>query len=176
VLDYIKKDVRCEETERAFEAARKNGLRALATVMVGLPVEDPSDLEKTVGLIDRIKPDFVAPFFATPYPGTELYDIARGNGLIDATREIKWQSTEEPVMTVKMPASEIKRVFEKLLNYNNSAFADYLFQPRFILDLLMMLVKNPKCMFKMAACGISGKRREMMNVFLYMFRKEMVGY
>jgi radical SAM superfamily enzyme YgiQ (UPF0313 family) len=174
VLDYIKKEIKCEDTKRAFALARQAGLRAGATVMVGVPNETKDDIQMTMDFLDEIKPDFVGPFFITPYPGTELYDMAKKNEWVDSSGDINWQSTEEPVMKTAMPSSEIKKAYERLLAYNRSTFLDYLRQPRFVLDLLWVFARRPKYIPKAAFYALGSRRRDFMNLFLYIFRKEML--
>jgi radical SAM superfamily enzyme YgiQ (UPF0313 family) len=174
VLDIIKKDIKCDQTKRAFGIARDNGLRALATVMVGLPGEDEKDLVMTEELIREIKPDFVVPSFATPYPGTELYEIARQRGWIDTTEEINWQQMEEPIMAMGIPSITIKNALERLLKYNKPVMLDYLKKPEFLFDMLRLFARKPRYLFEIASYAAKGNRKDMINVFLYVFRKEML--
>ncbi len=174
VLDYIKKDIRCEETRRAFRIAKETGMRALATVMVGLPTETEEDFKMTEVLIREIRPNFVAPFFATPYPGTELYRMAVDNKWIDISKEINWQQMEEPLMVMDMPHEKIKRMLEKLLEFNKSAMLEYLRQPRFIYDLLKVFLKYPKFLLQSVFYASRLRQKDLMNLFVNVFRKEMV--
>lgn len=174
VLDYINKHIKCDMTRRAFRVARESGLRALATVMVGLPTETEDDFLKTKELIEEIKPDFVVPSFTMPYPGTELYEMAITKGWIGASREIDWANSSEPMMASGMPASRIKKAFKELLSFNKSAFMDYLFQPGFLFDLSKAIVKNPKYAARIFSCGIRGRTKEITDLFLYIFRKEII--
>lgn len=175
ILDYIRKDISTEDTRRAFGIARRNGLRVLATVIVGVPDENEEDIKLTEKLLDDIRPNFVAPFFMTPYPGTELYDTARERGWIDLSGDINWQSTEEPLMRAGMPAASVKDAYNRLLGYNRAVTFEYLRQPLFLRDLLRTFISRPRYLLRAMLCLVKGDRKEAMNLFLYMFRKEMVG-
>lgn len=175
VLDYIKKDIRINEIKEAFRIAKESKLRTLATVMVGLPCEKNEDLNLTKDLIWEIKPSFVAPFFATPFPGTELFDIAKNEALMDFSKEINWQSTEEPLMKCGVSTREIKKAYDELLSYNKSAVFNYLLNPRFILDIFIIFLRKPSYIFMFVKLAAKGKRKDFMNKFLYVFRKEIIG-
>jgi radical SAM superfamily enzyme YgiQ (UPF0313 family) len=175
ILDYIKKEIDPEDIKRAFRIAKKNGLRVLATVMVGVPIEREEDLELTEKLLDEIGPNFVAPFFITPFPGTELYDTAKANGWLDTSHEINWQSTEEPVMNLDIPKKNIKTAYERILSRDHSVFFEYLKEPLFLYDMAGVFIKYPGYFFKMMVHFFRGEKKDMMNLFLYIFRREMLG-
>jgi radical SAM superfamily enzyme YgiQ (UPF0313 family) len=174
VLDYTRKNIKLEETKRAFRIARDNGLRVLATVMVGLPTERPDDFEMTKKLMKEIRPDFVAPSFTMPYPGTELHSLAKRNGWIDASKDPDWRNSGEPSMASGMSASEIKKAFDELLSYNRSAYFEYLTKPAFLMDLSKVFLRRPGYIGRLLAYAISGRGKDITDLFLYIFRKEIL--
>ncbi len=60
----------------------KYGIAQLTYNIIGLPFEDIHRALKTVKLNARIKSDRVVPNIFYPYPGTELYDIAKRAGFV----------------------------------------------------------------------------------------------
>jgi len=72
VLDFYKKGIRVEQTERAFELCRERGIRTGANVILGAPIETAEELEMTAELLERIQPDHCWVFFCTALPGKEL--------------------------------------------------------------------------------------------------------
>jgi len=174
LLDYIKKNIKCEETRRAFKIAKDSGLRVLATVMTGLPTENMIDFAMTKRLLDEISPDFVLPTFTMPYPGTELYSMARENRWIDTSKELDWRNSGEPIMAAGMPPSEIKKAYEDLLSYDKSVLSKYLLQPLFLFDLSKVFLRHPKYIGLFLLYVMKGRKKELMDLFLYIFRKEIV--
>lgn len=65
--------------------ARKYGLKVYFQNMVGIPGEEVSDFEETIKINRKCLPDryFISIFF--PYPGTNLYSLAKARGLIDGS-------------------------------------------------------------------------------------------
>lgn len=60
----------------AFDMCHSVGLTCGSNFIVGVPGETEEDIDQTVKLIRRIKPDTVGCSFLTAYPGTPLYDMA----------------------------------------------------------------------------------------------------
>ncbi|MDP6978549.1 MAG: radical SAM protein [Myxococcota bacterium] len=79
VLDFYNKGIKLEQTIRAFDLCHEYGIGTLAFVMLGAPVETREDLEGTVRLVERIRPDSLSFSIATPGPGNALHDYAVDN-------------------------------------------------------------------------------------------------
>lgn len=80
ILDYYRKGIKLEQTEKAFKLCKERGIATHAFVMVGAPIETWEDIEATIEIIERIQPNSVSPSITTPAPGTELYDYALSDG------------------------------------------------------------------------------------------------
>lgn len=94
VLDLIQKDMTVEE---ALEANRKLApypIVPLYLFMMGMPTETPDELRQSIALADRLiadNPKAVKTFnIYTPYPGTELYNVALQQGLKVPERLEEW--------------------------------------------------------------------------------------
>jgi radical SAM superfamily enzyme YgiQ (UPF0313 family) len=61
---------------------RKTGIRANVDMIVGMPWETKSSLQKTVSLAKKLSADNVHLTMAFPYPGTEFYDYAQKENLL----------------------------------------------------------------------------------------------
>lgn len=72
ILDFYKKDIKVEDTVRAFDLCKERGIRAGANVILGAPMETQQELEQTYKLLERIEPDHFWVFFATALPGKAL--------------------------------------------------------------------------------------------------------
>ena len=88
MLKYIKKGIDIPSIIKAFEIAHKVGIETLAYFMTGFPEETKKDLADTVKLMMKVKPSHPCWSIATPYPGTELYDLCKKEGLI---KEKNWE-------------------------------------------------------------------------------------
>lgn len=82
-LKLMKKGTTIEQNLEAAKLAKKAGLKVFGFYLIGFPWEDMEDLNKTKDLIYKINADFIELHIATPFYGTELYEMAREEGLID---------------------------------------------------------------------------------------------
>ena len=122
VLKGMKKGITRDLIVKAFDMTRAVGIRTFATMMVGLPEEHEEDVEQSVRLVKRIRPNFLHVTIATPLPGTELYELAVENGWVDQVRceEVEWDfvNTTEPVMKVNFTGAELLRNRRRVQNAN----------------------------------------------------------
>ena len=174
VLDSLHKGISILQTKKAFRICRDNGIRPVATVMIGSPGETKQDIELTKELLSQIKPAFVGCFFSTPFPGTELYEMAVKNRWIDITKPIHWQTMESPVMAATLTAHELKKEYDELQKYNKNSMLNYMLTPLFIYDLLGLSLKNAKYFIKLLYSLILGRKRDAINTFLFIYRKEFL--
>jgi radical SAM superfamily enzyme YgiQ (UPF0313 family) len=92
ILDLSRKHITLEQSRDAIRWTREAGLTSMAYFILGLPGETPETIEQTIRFSREINPDYVNFHVATPFPGTDLYDIAKGNGWL--TTE-DWSAYEE---------------------------------------------------------------------------------
>lgn len=89
VLRICKKNQSLDQVRRAFKSMRATGMFSWAFFMIGLPGETKQSIMKTIEFALELDPDQVSICaFATPYPGTELYNIARNEAKI---KNIPWE-------------------------------------------------------------------------------------
>jgi len=77
--------IKIEQTIETFDLCHEHGVGTLAFVMLGAPVETRRDLEATVRLVERIRPDSLSFSIATPGPGNALHDYAIENSIHNVT-------------------------------------------------------------------------------------------
>ena len=87
-----------QNTISSFKAAREIGVLRHAHVILGLPGENRKTLQESSKFLLKIDPDSITLNFATPYPGTQMHEIAEKNNWI-ITHEWKYYSSFDVVMT-----------------------------------------------------------------------------
>jgi radical SAM superfamily enzyme YgiQ (UPF0313 family) len=85
VLDFFRKGIKIEQTIKAFDLCHEHGVGTLAFIMLGAPVETREDLESTVKLVERIRPECISFSIATPGPGNALHEYAIENKIRNVT-------------------------------------------------------------------------------------------
>jgi len=82
ILESLKKGITTEQVKNAFYLAKKAGLTTFAFAMLNAPGETLQTIAQTKKLILETDPDFLQVSFATPYPGTGLFEICKRDNLL----------------------------------------------------------------------------------------------
>ena len=82
--NVIKKSQTLDQVRDAFRWAREAGLQTMGFFIYGMPQETEETMEKTTRLALELDPDLAHFMLATPYPGTEMYDVIEKYGNIFA--------------------------------------------------------------------------------------------
>ena len=77
IMKFIKKDETVAQCAEAVKMAKRIGFNVSATFIYGFPGETHNDRMNCLKLSKELKLDMVRYNNATPYPGTELYEIAK---------------------------------------------------------------------------------------------------
>jgi radical SAM superfamily enzyme YgiQ (UPF0313 family) len=129
VLDAMRKGITPAHTIRAFKWAKEVGLMTVANVVLGFPGETKETIWETIKFIDRIKPDDVGYYIATPYPGTPLYEQVVKDGLLTTTDFNKFD-TATPVFEMgTMTGEELRELRER-------AFQRFYLRPGYFFSMI----------------------------------------
>lgn len=82
MLDSMKKKVTIAQMEKAAKINRKFEMMLPVSFIIGMPGEDDASCKETVEFCVRNNIPLKSMMFATPYPGTELFEFAVSTGRI----------------------------------------------------------------------------------------------
>jgi anaerobic magnesium-protoporphyrin IX monomethyl ester cyclase len=82
VLDEVNKNIRLQEIERAFKLTKKAGLRTYASFIIGHLSDTKDSIADTITFAKKIDPDFFGFAIAMPWPGSEMYTVAKNKGYL----------------------------------------------------------------------------------------------
>jgi len=88
VLDSIRKRQRLDDVRMAFKHAKAAGLQTMGFFIFGLPADTEESMDDTIRFALELDPDLANFMIAAPYPGTELWEIARRDGRLFS---MNWQ-------------------------------------------------------------------------------------
>ncbi|MBN1900208.1 radical SAM protein [Candidatus Sumerlaeota bacterium] len=92
ILEKARKNIKPEDSVNAIRWTREAGILSMAYFILGLPGETRKTIEETIRFAKRIDPDYVNFHVATPFPGTELYEMAKEHGWLTSN---DWSDYEE---------------------------------------------------------------------------------
>ena len=109
VIDAMGKGFSLAQTMSAFKWAKEVGLMTIASTILGFPGETKETALKTIKLVEKISPDDVGYYIATPYPGTPMYDLVKENGWLKITDFDKYDTATPIFETPTLTMQELKR-------------------------------------------------------------------
>ena len=81
ILDDVRKGLKIETVEKAIKIIRGHGIDAKINILVGCSaLETKETIRANRKMVKKLKVDQVMYNIANPFPGTELYDIAKRDG------------------------------------------------------------------------------------------------
>jgi radical SAM superfamily enzyme YgiQ (UPF0313 family) len=74
ILDAMDKGITISQIEEATERLKGAGIRACYFLQFGYPGEQSNELQQTIALVRRTRPDDIGISFSYPLPGTVFYE------------------------------------------------------------------------------------------------------
>jgi len=104
VLRRMRKGEDLEQIREAARLIRSAGLILRTLFILGFPGETPTSIERTRRLARELDPTHPPAYsYATPYPGSELYEIACREGQVDPRRWGDYWHASSPVRDRQAP-------------------------------------------------------------------------
>ena len=125
MLNQMRKGTTVELNAKAVKLAKEAGISVAISLVIGYPGETSEQLKQTIDFIYKTKPEYVYMCEAVPYPGTELYDYAKGLGLELSS---DWSQYHEQTQVFKNPL-----LSQEKLEQTKKDFYDHYFSPGFYL-------------------------------------------
>lgn len=136
ILEYLKKGINIRQIKEAFSAAKKIGLSTMGFVILNVPGETKETIAETKRLIMELDPDFLQLSFATPYPGTELFELCVKDNLLMSKDWSKYIFLNYQIIKNNLITED---EFKKLMRDIQLSF--YL-RPKHILNMWLYAFKN----------------------------------
>lgn len=140
ILNNIKKGTTLKLIDAYMENAKKAGLLVHACYMVGNEGETRETMERTLQAAMRFKTDTAQFFPLIPYPGTEAYEWAKGNGYITGRYEDYLQ--EDGTLNCVLHTPELSS--QELVDFCAYARKKYYLRPWYIAHRLWKGLRNPE--------------------------------
>ena len=111
-LKFIKKGITLSQSINAVKTAKKAKLKTLGSFIIGFPYEKEEDMKKTIRFAKFLDVDYAQFTVATPFPGTELWNIAVTKNLL-LTKNWRDYTTVKVVMkNMYVPPSRVQYLLE----------------------------------------------------------------
>jgi len=151
----IKKPLDLNKVIDLIKVMKRLRIKTDAFFILGHPGETYSDIKDTFAFLNKIPVDNVCFYFATPYPGSELFDICLNKGYIERKLDYSVLRTGESSISTsdldsnilaKMVSKEMLKFRLKLLYKDPSVFWQrvvlrFFKDPRYFVNLTIRLLK-----------------------------------
>lgn len=131
ILDGIKKNTTINRIKSAFEMCKREKMRTIASVMLGMPGDTYESIKRTINFVQELKPSYAIYSLATPYPGTQFYQQAWEKNLIKVKDWSKYNLLSPILDTVDCSREDLKRI-------QNRAFVKFYLRPSYIISQIRM--------------------------------------
>lgn len=112
ILNGIRKGLRLENIRQTFKNCRDVGMETIAFFMLGLPNETKQTLQDSIDFAKEIDPTYVQFTIATPYIGTDFYNLALKEGWIEEGKEMDCASSCA-INTKDLTAKDVEDALKK---------------------------------------------------------------
>ena len=139
ILKRIKKGVTTDEMRRFTKACHRVGVVIHGTFILGLPVETQETIEQTMRFAQDLDVFSMQVSLAAPYPGTELYEMARQNGWFskkDKTDIVHGDGFQQS--TLEYPGLSKDEIFESVDRF----YRQYYLRPGPILRIIKTMLED----------------------------------
>jgi hopanoid biosynthesis associated radical SAM protein HpnJ len=139
ILNNIKKGVTLDEMRRFTRSCNQAGVVIHGTFILGLPVEKRETIEQTIRFAQELDVFSIQVSLAAPYPGTELYEMARLNGWFvkkDKTDLVEGDGFQQS--TLEYPELNKDEIYEAVDRFYRS----YYLRPKPILRIIRTMLED----------------------------------
>jgi len=135
VLEFVKKEIEIETIEEAIRLLKENKIIVKLNMLLGSsPLETKESILRNIDIVKKLDPDGVMYSLASPFPGTDFYDMAKKEGWFVHGDYVPRDVRKEAIHSYPNLA---KGDMESLIRHANFSF--YL-RPRFIARNLWRVV------------------------------------
>jgi hopanoid biosynthesis associated radical SAM protein HpnJ len=145
ILKRVKKGVTTDEMRRFTKACSKAGVVIHGTFVLGLPVETPATIEETIRFAQELDVFSIQVSLAAPYPGTELFELARQNGWF--TKKDKTDLVEDDGFqqsALEYPGLSKEQIFEAVDRF----YRAYYLRPKPILRIIKTMLEDKEVLVR----------------------------
>jgi len=162
ILNNIKKGMRIDIARRFTKDCHELGITIHGTFILGLPGETKETIEETIRFAAEINPHTIQVSLAAPYPGTELYRQAVGEGWLDIAHAELIDDNGVQIAPLHYPHLSHTEIFQSLETF----YKRFYFRREKIAALVAEMIRSPQMMRR--------RLREGIEFFQFLRHREMV--
>jgi hopanoid biosynthesis associated radical SAM protein HpnJ len=136
ILKNIRKGISAKRSLEFVRNCRKVGIKVHADFIIGLPGETRETIKETIAYAKEMDPETLQVSVAHAYPGTEMYEWFRGNGVILNT-------TMSDELGQQLPMANFPHLSgAEMLDWVHKFYDEYYFRPKVVARIVKGAVFN----------------------------------
>lgn len=136
ILKNIKKGVTREQAIQFTRDCKKLGLSVHGAFIMGLPGESRETIRETIEFAKRLDLNSIQASLASPYPGTEFFDLCKQEGWIASDTFL--DDTGHQKCVINYPHLSNKEIFDAVELF----YDKFYFRPKYIARSIMKMIVN----------------------------------
>ena len=136
ILKNIKKGVTKEQAIEFAKNCKKLGLSIHGAFIMGLPGETRETIQETIKFAKDMDLNSIQASLASPYPGTEFYDLCKQNGWISSDNFI--DDTGHQKCVINYPNLSNSEIFNSVEEF----YDKFYFRPKYIARSIGRMIVN----------------------------------
>jgi anaerobic magnesium-protoporphyrin IX monomethyl ester cyclase len=144
-----------QKIHQAFRNLRTAGIKSFAFFIYGYPGDTPESMEQTTRYAIELDADFANFYPAVPYPGTQLFEKARRDGLLTTD---DWSKMEYSYYVLQGNGLDEAVVMKALSRARRRFFLRPRYVARHLKDIARMLLTNQGLVWKIVTRMVIGER------------------
>ncbi|BDV42469.1 hopanoid biosynthesis associated radical SAM protein HpnJ [Geotalea uraniireducens] len=136
ILRNIKKGVTKHQALEFTRNCKKLGLSIHGAFIMGLPGETRETIRETIEFAKELDLNSIQASLASPYPGTEFWDLCRKEGWISSESYI--DNTGHQMCVINYPHLSNKEIFDAVELFYNKFY----FRPKYIARSIVKMITN----------------------------------
>jgi radical SAM superfamily enzyme YgiQ (UPF0313 family) len=132
ILKLMRKNITLQQVKDAMRLTKQTGIETFCFFMIGYPGEDDKKIKKTIDFALELDPDWAMFSNTTPYPHTDLIDLAYKTKMLND--KDYWKK-----FTLGNTNERIPYKFTELDKKVEEAYKQFYFRPKFALKTIMKI-------------------------------------
>jgi anaerobic magnesium-protoporphyrin IX monomethyl ester cyclase len=131
ILKLMHKGITLDKIREVFKMTHEIGIETFAYFIIGYATETPETIRNTINFAKELNPDWVMFTLATPYPHTDLYELAVKENIIN---KYYWSD-----FTLGIRSDRIPYLINNAEDWISIAYKEFYLRPSYILKKLKKL-------------------------------------
>ena len=137
ILNRIKKGITIEQAKQFVKDCKELGIDIHGTFILGLPIETPETIEETIRFAMELDVFTIQVSLAAPYPGTELYEMAKANGWLAKNDNIVREDGLQDA-ALEYPTISKEEIYEAVDRF----YRRYFLRPKPIMRIIKTMLED----------------------------------